>query len=190
MIEWQLLTQLHLREDAAEELRQREVDELNGLLQDMMERSEEHYMALCEMREMRDTLDENCRLLSDRLKECVKNNIIETSELSAAVESAIKSAEQLRAENVMKNKALARTRNEKALALEALVLKKKEAERARRVEKRVEGLYEGAVTALEQEQGAHAELNNSVLKVHHGVLKVFTSMEDFIRRKTNPHDST
>ena len=182
IIEWQLLTEIRRKEDAAEALRHQQVSDLTALFEEAVQKSEELNMSLNQTMLMRDTLDENCRLLSERLKEVVKSNILEVHELSAACQSAILSSEQLRVENQLKSDALIRTRNDRASALEALVLKKKEAERCRRVEKRVESLYEDAVTALEEEQGAHQELNNSVTRVHQLIVKVYQSMEGFMKR--------
>jgi len=94
----------------------------------------------------------------------------------------MQAATQLRSENTLKNDALARTRNEKAAALEALFHKQKEAERARRVEKRLEGLYGAAVGALENEQESAQELTSSCLRLHRAILKVFTTLEDYMKR--------
>ena len=180
--EWRAITVFSQRLREAEYTREQQVSALQAACDDATRRSEELHLALNGESEARGTAEEVASAMSERLKECVKSNILQVHELSHAAQSAIANGDQLRAQNALQNDALARTRNEKALALEALALKKKEADRARRLEKRVEALYASAVDALESEQESHEELNAAVLQVHRMVLKVHTFMEDFMKR--------
>jgi len=180
--EWRDLTELHARLNQAEYERSTQVSALQGALSESIQRSGDLHQALAGESEARGSAEETASAMADRLRECVKGNIIQVHELSQAAQSALTNSDQLRAQNALQNDALAKTRNEKALAVEALILKKKEADRARRLEKRVESLYTTAVVALETEQGAHEELNTAVLQVHRVVLKVHTFLEDYMKR--------
>jgi len=126
--------------------------------------------------------EQQSEVLSQHLHEAVKTKAIAVSELSASCQNAMQTAAHLKADNKLKNDALARTRQEADRAVEGMVLKHKEAARSQRVEKRLEGLYVEAVTALESEQEASQELVSGCLRLHRATLKVFTALEDHVKR--------